>query len=86
MVTAMLDDAADGVMDGMMGTVAIDMNGMGGMMSGGSMMSTTGTTQLMTAMSDFINGPMNHSGVTSFAEMQALMDRMTQFMNTGGHF
>ena len=50
------------------------------------MMSTTGTSQLMTAMYDLISGPMNHSGVTSFAEMQALMDRMTQLTNSGGHF
>jgi len=84
-VTAMLEDAADGVMNGMMGSTAIDMTGMGGMMGGGNMMSTTGTTQLMTSMSDFINDPMNHSGVTSAAEMQALMDQMMQFVNSGGH-
>jgi hypothetical protein len=86
MITAMLDDASDGVMNGMTGSTAIDMDGMGGMMGGGSMMSTTGTTQLMTAMADFINGPMNRSGVTDVAEMHELMDRMTQFMNSGGHF
>ena len=40
MVTAMLDDASDGIMDGRMSGTAINMNGMGGMMGGGSMMST----------------------------------------------
>jgi hypothetical protein len=85
MVTAMLDDASDGVMNGMMGGMPISMSGMGGMMGGGNMMSTAGTSQLMTAMSDFVNGPMNHSGVTSMTEMQSLVDQMTQFAVSGGH-
>ena len=66
MVTAMLDDASDGIMDGRMSGAAINMNGMGGMMGGGSMMSTVGTSQLATSMATFINNmTMNRSGVTT---------------------
>ncbi len=78
-VTAMMDDASDGVMDGMMGSTAISMAGMGGMM-GGMMQSTAGTTGLSTAMADFIGSTMNRSGV-QVADMQALMDRLA---GTGG--
>ena len=86
MVTVMLDDASDGIMDGRMGGTAINMNGMGGMMGGGSMMSTVGTSQLATSMATFIgNMTMNRSGVTSVAEMQSLMDQMTQLAASGGH-
>ena len=85
MSTAMHDDAADGIMDGMMSGTAISMSGMGGMMGGGNMMTTAGTTQLATAMSTFINGPMNRSGVTSPAEMQSLMNQLNQLANSGGH-
>ncbi len=42
MVTAMMKDASDGVMNGMMGSTAISMAGMGGMM-GGMMQSSAGT-------------------------------------------
>ena len=85
MITAMHNDAEDGTMDGTMSGTPINMNGMGGMMSGGSMMSAAGTGELATAMTMFINGPMNRSGVTSVAEMQALMDQLHQLHNSGGH-
>lgn len=86
MVTAMLDDASDGIMDGRMGGTAISMNGMGGMMGGGGMMSTAGTSQLATSMATFINNmTMNRSGVTSVAEMQTLMNQMMQLAASGGH-
>jgi hypothetical protein len=86
MVTAMLDDASDGIMDGRMGGTAINMSGMGGMMGGGSMMSTVGTSQLATSMATFINNlAMNRSGVTSVAEMQSLMNQMMQLAASGGH-
>jgi hypothetical protein len=85
MVHAMLEDASDGVMDGMMSGAAIDMSGMGGMMGGGHMMGSAATTQMATAMSHFVVNPMNQSGVTSVAEMQSLMDQMTQLAATGGH-
>ncbi len=84
MVTAMLDDASDGTMDGRMSGTAINMNGMGGMMGGG-MMSTAGTSQLATSMATFINNmTMNRSGVTSVAEMQSLMNQMMQLAASGG--
>jgi len=85
MITAMQDDASDGIMNGMMGSDAINMGGMGGMMGGSTMMTTAGTSQLATAMATFINGPMNHSGVTSINEMQSLMDQMTRMAAAGGH-
>jgi hypothetical protein len=86
MVTAMMDDASDGTMDGRMGGAAINMSGMGGMMGGGSMMSTAATGQLATAMATFVNDlTMNRSGVVSVAEMQAMMDRLAQLAASGGH-
>jgi hypothetical protein len=74
-VTAMADDASDGVMDGMMGSTAISMAGMGGMM-GGMMQSTAGTSGLSTAMGEFIGSTMNRSGVT-MADMQSLMTQLS---------
>jgi len=85
MLTAMHNDAGDGTMDGTMSGTPINMSGMGGMMGGGNMMSGAGTDELATAMAMFINGPMNRSGVTSVAEMQALMDQLHQLHNSGGH-
>lgn len=85
MVTAMHNDAKDGTMDGMMSGTPISMSGMGGMMGGGNMMPGAGTGELATAMAMFIDGPMNRSGVTSVAEMQALMDQLHQLHNSGGH-
>ena len=85
MVTAMHNDAEDGAMDGTMSGTPISMSGMGGMMGGGNMMPAAGTGELATAMATFINGPMNRSGVTSVAEMQALMDQLHQLHNAGGH-
>ena len=85
MVTAMLDDASDGIMDGRMSGIAITMSGMGGMMGGGSMMSTVGTSQLATSMATFINNmTMNRSGVTTVAEMQSLMNQLMQLAASGG--
>lgn len=85
MVTAMHNDAADGIMDGTMRGTPINMNGRGGMIGGGHMMSTAGTDELAAAMATFINGPMNRSGVTSVAEMQTLMDQLHHLHNAGGH-
>jgi len=72
-------------MDGMMMGAPIGMNGMGGMMGGGNMMATAGTSQLATAMSTFIANPMNVSGVTTVAEMQTLMNQLNQLATSGGH-
>jgi len=74
MVTAMMDDASDGLLDGMMGTTPVSMAGMGGMM-GGTMSPTAGTTGLSTAMGTFVGSAMNTSGVT-MADMQPLMTRL----------
>lgn len=86
MVTAMMKDASDGVMNGMMGSTAISMAGMGGMM-GGSMQATAGTTGLATAMTAFVGSSMNQSGV-QMADMQPLIDQLTgsngQLPDAGG--
>lgn len=74
MVTAMMDDASDGVMNGMMGNSPIQMGG--GMMGGMMMSSYAGTSNLSTAMSEFIQSSMNRSGVT-LTDMQGLMNKLT---------
>lgn len=74
MVTALMNDASDGVMNGLMGSTPVMM---GGMTSGSSMMTTTmGTTGLATEMATFITSSMNVSGVTA-TDMQTLMDHLT---------
>jgi len=73
MVTAMMNDASDGVMNGMMGSTSITM---GGMMSGSSMMAATaGTSGLATEMATFITSSMNRSGAT-VTDMQLLMNQL----------
>lgn len=74
MVTAMVNDASDGVLNGMMGSTPVLM---GGMMGGSSKMTTTaGTSGLATEMAAFIASPMNRSGVTA-TNMQTLMNQLT---------
>ena len=76
MVTAMMNDASDGVMDGMMGGTPISMSGMGGMMGGGNMLSTAGTSSMATAMTTFINNAsVNKSGLTT-TDMNALIVKL----------
>ena len=80
MVTAMMDDASDGVLNGMMGSTPIDMAGMGGMMGGGMMGSTmmparSGTSGLASSMMQFVGSSMNRSGVP-MSEMQPLIDKL----------
>ncbi len=80
MVTAMMDDASDGVMNGMMGSTPVAM---GGMMAGSSTMTpTAGTSGLATEMSAFIASAMNKSGVTS-GDMTALMNQLTNAAASG---
>jgi len=74
-VTAMANDASDGVMDGMMASSTISMSGMGGMTSG-TMEHGAGATGLSAAMGDFIASSMNRAGVT-LAEMQPLMTQLS---------
>jgi hypothetical protein len=77
MVTAMMKDASDGTMNGMMGSTAISMGGMGGMMGGGTMMqSNAGTTGLATAMTAFVGSSMNKSGAT-VTDMQTLVTKLS---------
>lgn len=75
MVTAMMNDASDGVMNGMMGGTAIDMGGMGGMMPGMMMQPDAGTSGMATAMTSFILSSQNKSGVT-LQDMQPLINRL----------
>jgi hypothetical protein len=85
MVTAMMEDASDGVMNGMAGSTSVMM---GGMMGGNSAMTTTaGTSGLATEMATFIASAMNKSGVTT-TDMQTLMNKLTSSatgtVQTGG--
>lgn len=74
LVTYMMQDASDGVMNGRNGMTQISMF-MGGM-NGTSMMTVTaGTTGLANAMTSFMNSAANLSGLTS-SDMQALMQKL----------
>lgn len=75
MVTAMMNDASDGIMNGMMGGTPIDMGGMGGMMHGTMMPPDAGTSGMATAMTSFILSPQNKSGLT-LQDMQLLINRL----------
>lgn len=87
MVSAMMQDASDGIMNGMMGATAISMNGMGGMGGGGmgggmivsSMSTTAGTSGLASAMASFMtNTAVNRSGITTAdTDVQALMTKLS---------
>ena len=74
MVTAMMNDAADGVMDGRRGGSPISMS-MGGMMGSGNMSRTAGAGGLATAMATFMNSAANASGMTA-ADMDALIQKL----------
>ncbi len=74
LVAAMMNDAADGVMDGKAGGSQIAMS-MGGMMGTSQMPSTAGTTGLVTAMTAFMSSTANLSGLT-VADMAAFMQRL----------
>jgi hypothetical protein len=74
MMTALMSDAADGIMDGRNGAGQISMS-MGGMTGGGMMSPTAGTSGLATAMTDFMNSASNASGLT-MVEMAALIQKL----------
>jgi len=80
MVTAMMSDAADGVMDGKKGGTQISMS-MGGMMGSSMMAPAAGTSALGAAMTAFMNSAANASGMTA-ADMAALIQKLT---NSDGH-
>jgi hypothetical protein len=81
MVTAMMNDASDGVMNGMMGNTQIMMGGMGGMMGNNPLSTNAGTSGLASAMTAFMGSAMNRSGLT-VAEMQALINKLN---TSSGH-
>jgi hypothetical protein len=72
MVTAMMNDATDGVMDGMMSGSAVMI---GGMNMSTSLPSTAATTGLATAMAAFVNSGQNQSGVAA-STVQSLMNQL----------
>jgi hypothetical protein len=78
-IIAMMNDAADGFMNGMMGDAGINMEDMGsGMMNGGfnpGMQATAGTSGLAEAMQDYMASATNVSGLTA-EDMQALIDQL----------
>ena len=80
MVTAMMNDASDGVMDGRKGVSQISMP-MGGMMGTSMMSATAGTNGLATAMTDFMGSAANASGVTA-ADMTVLTQKLAK---SNGH-
>lgn len=73
MVTAMMNDAEDAVMDGMMSGSTVMMGGMG---MGMPMPATAGTTGLATAMNAFMTSAQNRSGVAA-ATLQTLMGQLS---------
>ena len=83
LITAMMNDASDGIMNGMMGGTSITMGGMGGgMMGGGTMMpSTAGTSGLATAITTFMGSTANKSGLTA-TDMQTLLNQLNSSNGT----
>ncbi|HET7317541.1 MAG TPA: hypothetical protein VFK23_00250, partial [Nitrospirota bacterium] len=77
-ITDMMNDASDGIMNGMMGSTQITMGGMGGGMMGGGgtmMQATAGTSGLATAMTTFMGSITNHSGLST-TDIQALINKL----------
>jgi hypothetical protein len=74
MVTAMMNDASDGMMDGRRGSSPISMT-MGGMMGSSMMAPTAGTSGLAAAMTGFAMSSANVSGLTA-ADMAPLAQKM----------
>lgn len=76
LVTAMMKDASDGVMDGSAAGAQIQM-GMGGMMGGSSMMpATAGSSGLAAALTTYMNSGANMSGLNS-SDVAVLIQRLT---------
>lgn len=76
MVTALMNDASDGMMDGKKGGASVSMT-MGGMMGTSAMAPNAGTSGLASAMTTFVNSSGNMSGVTATD-----MSGVTQKLNT----
>jgi hypothetical protein len=78
LISDMMQDASDGIMNGMMGSTSITMGGMGGGMMGGGgtmMQSTAGTSGLATAMTTFMGSATNKSGLSA-TDMQTLINTL----------
>ena len=78
-ITDMMNDASDGIMNGKMGSTQITMSGMGGGMMGGGgtmMQATAGTSGLATAMTDFMTSTANKSSLSA-TDMQAVINKLT---------
>jgi len=73
-VTAMMNDASDGMMDGKMGQSAVMMGGMGNGM-GMAMPGSAGTSGLASAMSAFAGSAQNKSGISA-STMQPLISQL----------
>lgn len=80
MVTALMNDAADGIMDGKAGSVPVPM---GGMMGSTMMPPAAGTTGMGAAMSAFMSSAQNKSGITTPALMNRLMGSTGHVMGSG---
>lgn len=77
-VTAMMMDATDGVLDGMAGAAPVQMGGMGGMGGGMMLPPTAGTSGMGAAMDVFMRDPTrNKSGVMT-------PDLVKKLMGAGG--
>jgi hypothetical protein len=81
-VTAMMNDASDGVIDGKASGTAVTLPGAagggmmaGGAMGGGMMPPDAAGAGLTTAIRDFMNSGQNHSGL-SVTDMTTLMQRL----------
>ncbi len=84
LITDMMLDASDGIMNGMMGGTSITMSGMGGGMMGGGgtmMQSTAGTSGLATAITTFMGTAMNKSGLST-TDVQTLIDQLSSSNGT----
>ncbi len=75
LVTAMMNDASDGVMDGRKGSGPITMT-MGGMMGTSPMSPTAGSSGLATGMTNFAASPANRSGLTA-TDVAPLVQRLS---------
>lgn len=75
LVTSMMSDASDGMMDGRRGSNSVSMT-MGGMMGTAMMAPTAGTSGLATAMTNFVMSPANMSGLTT-TDVVPLVQKMS---------
>lgn len=75
LVTSMMSDASDGMMDGKKGSSPISMT-MGGMMGTSMMSPAAGTSGLATAMTNFVMSPANMSGLTA-TDVAPLVQKMS---------